>query len=475
MLLDKNLPLSEREASKLNCIDYTLQSDFTSYLPHSTEAEQAVLGGLLIDNSALKEVRTKLDFDHFYHANHQIIFSCILEEAAKKGNFDFLTIVEKLKTTGKLEEVGGEAYIFSLAKNTPTAANISIYADIIIEKTQRRMFLKLGDELKLKSANTDLADLTALIEASRYSIEESLHNEKGLRSVSLQEFLSIEHPKREFILSPWLPQQGLAMIYAKRGVGKTFVALNIAYAVASGGSFLNWRAEKPRGVLYLDGEMPALAMQERLKAISHSHKKELSDPTFLELITPDLQSSGMPDLASFEGQRLIEHKLDNKELIVVDNISTLCRNGHENDADSWLPIQEWALKMRSQGRSVLFIHHAGKSGNQRGTSNRETILDTVISLKHHSNYSPDQGAVFEIHFEKARGFYGYEAKPFLAQLKTEQDQHVWLTSPLEESTYENVVKLAKQGFTQTEITAKSKINKSGVSRYIKRAKEEGKL
>src|ERR1700733_11200953 len=100
----------------------------------------------------------------------------------------------------------------------------------------------------------------------------------------------------------------------------------------------------------------------------------------------------------------------------VWDISTLCRNSKENEADAWLPVQEWALRMRASGRSVLFIHHAGKGGHQRGTSKREDILDTVIALRRPNEYKSKDGAIFEIHFEKARGFFGEAANPFEVQL-----------------------------------------------------------
>ena len=92
-------------------------------------------------------------------------------------------------------------------------------------------------------------------------------NEKAMRVISLNDFLQMQFPERENILSPFLPEQGLCMIYAKRGIGKTHIALGIAYAVAIGGSFLKWFALKPRKVLYIDGEMPASVMQERLKKL----------------------------------------------------------------------------------------------------------------------------------------------------------------------------------------------------------------
>src|SRR5689334_13459647 len=71
-------------------------------------------------------------------------------------------------------------------------------------------------------------------------------------ALEIGELLSRQFPPMEEILSPWLRKQNLAMVYSKRGVGKTFFGLGVAYAVASGGSFLKWRAEKPRKVLFID-------------------------------------------------------------------------------------------------------------------------------------------------------------------------------------------------------------------------------
>src|SRR5512139_1201527 len=108
-----------------------------------------------------------------------------------------------------------------------------------------------------------------------------------LRAVSIAELLSLELPIRENILNPWLPLQGVCMIHAARGVGKTFVAMGIAVAAASGGSFLKWQASRPFGVLYIDGELPAVTVQERLSRIVSSSDIEPIAP--FQIITPDLQ------------------------------------------------------------------------------------------------------------------------------------------------------------------------------------------
>jgi hypothetical protein len=73
----------------------------------------------------------------------------------------------------------------------------------------------------------------------------------------------------------------------------------------------------------------------------------------------------------------------------------------ESASDAWGPMQNWLLKLRRRGVSVLFVHHAGTNGRQRGTSRREDVLDTVIALRRPENYSPDQGGRFEVHFESS--------------------------------------------------------------------------
>lgn len=300
------------------------------------------------------------------------------------------------------------------------------------------------------------------------------HTETRLKALCIDEFLSLEFPPRKNILSPWLPSQGLAMMYAPRGIGKTFCSLNIGVAVTSAGTFLGWTAPEPEGVLYIDGEMPAVVMQERLSSIILSVDKEPSAP--LKIITPDLQPFGMPNLATHEGQEALEPLLDGMRLVIVDNISTLCRAGRENEAESWLPVQEWALRLRSRGLSVLFVHHAGKGGNQRGTSRREDVLDTVISLKHPGDYRPEEGARFEVHFEKSRGIHGDDVKPFEAYLKYGPDgNQIWTVKSIEDSLTDRVARLLLEGVPQGEIAEELGVTKGTVSKHKQKATEMGLL
>ena len=288
--------------------------------------------------------------------------------------------------------------------------------------------------------------------------------------VSLLDFVTREIRPRERILAPWLLTQSLNMAYAWRGIGKTHVALGIAFATASGGSFLKWKAGRPRRVLFLDGEMPAASMQERLKGLIASTDDDF-DPEFFRLVTPDLQLQAMPDLATQEGQAAIDAIMGDTELIIIDNLSSLARSGgRENDAESWLPIQPWALRQRQQGRSVIFFHHSGKGGAQRGTSKREDILDCVINLRRPAEYNPEDGAVFEVHFEKTRDMHGQDVEPFEARLQTDaQGKSVWTFSSVEDSTFNRVVTLANDGLSQKEIALELGVNKSNVSRHMRKA------
>ncbi len=299
-----------------------------------------------------------------------------------------------------------------------------------------------------------------------------------LVAIDLHEFITKDFPKKGQILAPWLMTQSLSMIHSWRGVGKTHMALGIAYAVATGGEFLGWSAEQPSKVLLLDGEMPGIAIQERLAAIIASSDKE-AGPGMLRIANPDLQELCMPDLSTNEGQAAVSKYLeDDTALIIVDNLSSLCRSGKENEADSWLSVQGWALRQRAEGRSVLFIHHSGKNLNQRGTSRREDILDVVISLRRPADYIPTQGACFEIHFEKARHIFGDDVAPIEAELRTDETgtKQEWATRTIEESTFDRVVALAnEEGLSQKEIADELNVNKSTVSRHYRRARNEGKI
>jgi putative DNA primase/helicase len=307
----------------------------------------------------------------------------------------------------------------------------------------------------------------AEIDALAKTIQEQGPKPPLLRALTVTELLTLDVKPREMILAPILPTQGLAMLYSKRGVGKTYLALGMAVAAASGGTFLRWKADKPRRALYIDGEMPCVSLQQRLSAIVAGSATE-PDETMLRIITPDVQHMQLPDLATIAGQEAVEQHLDGVELLIMDNLSALCRAGKENEGEGWLPVQAWALDLRKRGISVLFVHHAGKAGAQRGTSRREDLLDTVVTLKHPSDYSPVDGLRCEVSYEKARGFYGDAAKPFEVRLQVgERGEAIWSHQDTDVCDQDRVLRLHGQGMSIREIEEETGIKRSKVHRLLK--------
>lgn len=291
----------------------------------------------------------------------------------------------------------------------------------------------------------------------------------GLVVSDFKDFLHKEFPPRDMLLSPWLESQSLSMIYAARGVGKTHFALNIAHALATGGSFLGWQATAPTPVLYIDGEMPAPSLQERLELISKASGIDPA-PDMFRIVSRDAQPFGvMPNLATSEGQELISESMGNARVIILDNLSSLVYGAKENEAEGWEPIAQWAIRQRALGKSLIFVHHAGKNGVQRGTSKREDLLDISISLKRPTDYCAVDGARFEVHFEKARSLYGTEAEPFEVCLDSSSGLPEWRVTGLQEDT--ELLAMHEEGLSYTIIGERlGGINKSTVKRRLDRLK-----
>ena len=115
--------------------------------PHSIEAEQSVLGGLMLDNEAWDKIADIIVEEDFYRHDHRQIFRAIQGLAEKNQPFDVVTLSEQLNAVHELENVGGLSYLGTLAKNTPSAANIAAYAKIVRERSVMRQLISVGNRI----------------------------------------------------------------------------------------------------------------------------------------------------------------------------------------------------------------------------------------------------------------------------------------------------------------------------------------
>ncbi|MCB1744769.1 MAG: replicative DNA helicase, partial [Gammaproteobacteria bacterium] len=150
--------------------------------PHSVEAEQSILGGLMLDNAAWDRVADVLQEGDFYRGDHRQIFAMIRALAEAGRPFDVITLSERLEAQGQLEQVGGLAYLGEIVHNTPSAANINAYADIVRERAVLRGLIEVGTSITENGFNTQGRSVSELVDDAEKRVFEIA--ERGARARS---------------------------------------------------------------------------------------------------------------------------------------------------------------------------------------------------------------------------------------------------------------------------------------------------
>jgi replicative DNA helicase len=132
--------------------------------PHSVEAEQSVLGGLLLDNSAWDRIADRISADDFYRHDHRLIFQQIARLIDQSKPADTVTVFEALQVAGQAADCGGLGYLNSLAQNTPSAANIRRYAEIVRERAILRRLVTVGDEIAVSALEPQGRDAKQILD-----------------------------------------------------------------------------------------------------------------------------------------------------------------------------------------------------------------------------------------------------------------------------------------------------------------------
>jgi replicative DNA helicase len=227
--------------------------DLIKLPPHSLEAEQSVLGGILLDNTAWDKIADLVSESDFYRQEHRLIFrhAGLLIEAGKPA--DVITVAESLKSTGELDAVGGLPYLGSLAQNTPSAANIRRYAEIVRERSILRKLAEVGAEIAESAYNPMGRPASELLDAAEQKVfviaEAGARGRQGF--LDMQPLLKQVVERIELLYSNPTDVTGIAtgftdldrmtsglqpgdlvIIAGRPSMGKTSFALNIAEHVA---------------------------------------------------------------------------------------------------------------------------------------------------------------------------------------------------------------------------------------------------
>ena len=352
--------------------------------PQNIEAEQAVLGAMLIDKEAIAKATEVLSADDFYREAHRVIFSAMLELYNKNEAVDMVTVTEILKRDNKLEDIGGIAYITSLANVVLTAANVKYHAEIVAEKSVLRQLVRVSTEIAAMGyeANEDVGtlldtaesrileisnrkkknDFTAINDIlmdSVQSIESLLQNKGGLTGLpagfaDLDKLTSGLHPSDFIILA------------ARPSMGKTALALNIVQNVAL-------RAHKviggePRSVAFFSLEMSKEQLVNRMLCaeagidsqrlrVGEMHDEDWTHlwdacdtMSRAKIYIDDTAGITAMDMRSRARRLKAEHGLD---LIVVDYLQLMQGSGKRNNSgDRQQEVSEISRSLKALAREL---------------------------------------------------------------------------------------------------------------------------
>lgn len=217
--------------------------------PHSIEAEQSVLGGLMLDNRAWEQIADRMSEEDFYRKEHRLIFRSIASLEAADKPFDVVTLSEELEKTHELNDAGGLVYLGRLAKETPSAANIRAYADIVRERSVLRQLIEIGTDIAGSAYNPEGRESKELLDEAERKVYQIA--EQGTRTgngfVGIKKLLTKTVEQIDYLfeqeghitgvptgfsefddMTTGLQKGDLVIVAGRPSMGKTTFAMNMA-------------------------------------------------------------------------------------------------------------------------------------------------------------------------------------------------------------------------------------------------------
>lgn len=343
--------------------------------PQSLAAEEALLGGLLIDPSAWDKIAEAVGENDFSRPDHQVIFEAIrtLASAGKPG--DIITVSGQLERAGKLDAVGGLAYLGSLARETPTAANVRAYADIVRERSRLRRLRDAGADIERAIADGNTSEQVA------ERIGRTLETLQGQEAPSV---LQVEPAcawatrtppaPRDWVWQDRIPAGRVTSFLGDGGLGKTTIGVQVAVHTAMSRSLygvpINGGAVMG---IFCEDEQDEL--ERKTRAVCAAEQIDLADLQRLYLLSRDGQDNL---LCTFEREQIVFTRFYREleaaiadikpRLLVLDTLADLFAGDFMSTPQvrQFLKVALGGLCVR-HGCAVLLLAHPSASGMSTGT------------------------------------------------------------------------------------------------------------
>ena len=295
-----------------------------------------------------------------------------------------------------------------------------------------------------------------------------MQNATDLPILTAAQLMAADRPPRRDLLPPWLASDTRALVYGPPGIGKSFLALGIAWAVAQGGnqggdqggSFLGWRSPRPCRVLYVDGEMGAAELGDRLALFGKL-------PERLCIVPHDRPGGTRLDLGTEDGIVRLMAGWNDPQLLVLDTLSALVPSARaDRDPERHDALHCFLQHLKQSRCAVLMVDHADRNGR----TPRARSADLVMALR---PAGPTAGgnARFEIHFEKTR--QRAPLFPSLAELQTVDGAGAWRWDAA--CRVDRLAALVRQGLSRRDVCEALGIERSWFFRLKAEARARGLL
>jgi replicative DNA helicase len=355
-----------------------------------TDAEQAVLGSMMLDRRAIHAARQVLTAGDFYRPAHATIFDamCALDE--REQPVDLITLQNEVNAEGKLENVGGTEYLMALVSQVPSASRVEHYARLVKDKKTLRELAVVGAEIgALAHDGTDAAQAVeqAMVLLSNVSGERS---SGGLaQALPHRDILAGALPGVRWLVEPLIPADGITILAGDSGVYKSWTAYHLAQCVAAGSPFLGRFDTEPGRVLVFDAESGENLMRRRAVKLWNGLAADRPE------LDPDIPLSFVPSSIRLETPeqvlRLVGYLRDQGTTLCIVDPLIHALPGEENSSVEMARFFENVRCVQKEtGACFLFVHHSRKrsylapneAGQMlRGSSAIRAILDSHLFLR----------------------------------------------------------------------------------------------